>query len=105
VLGSPDGRRFAFRLKAAHTATVYALRAGGRPHVIYRHRLGQSGCGAGAGFGWNGPFLLYKSSDGHLALLDSRRRAPRDLRRFGRRLPHLTPDESAEAYWTTDFLR
>jgi hypothetical protein len=76
---SPDGRSFAFRLSNAHPgahhgeAVVYALHAGqSQARAIYRHRLGSSGCVVGAGMEWHGRYLLYSSTDGQQAVLDTR---------------------------------
>ena len=102
----------ASRLSDAHpgahasTATVYLLRAGAtRAQPIYRHRLGPSGCASGAGFGWHGSSLLYSSSDGTLAVFDTRTDTTTNLTVLARRLPHRSPAERALADWRSDFRR
>jgi hypothetical protein len=112
VAASADGNAFAFRLSDAHpgahagTATVYLLRAGAtRTQPIYRHRIGPSGCAVGAGFSWHGPSLLYSSSDGTLAVLDTRTHATTNLTVLATRLPHRSPAERALASWRSDFRR
>jgi hypothetical protein len=109
---SLDGRAFAFRLTDAHpgsrsgTAAIYVLRAGAtRAHLIYRHRLGPSGCAVGAGLGWHGRYLLYDSSDGHLDIIDSKTGAVRHLTRLARGLPHHGASERALATWRSDIHR
>jgi len=107
---SPDGRRFAFRLTNAGPgsrtgrAVVYLLRAGEtRARAIYRRRLGPSGCAVGAGLSWHGLFLLYSSSDGRRAILDTRDGGALDLGPLVRALPSLARTEGANAYWASDF--
>jgi WD40 repeat protein len=109
---SPDGNAFAFRLSDAHpgahssTATVYLLRAGAtRAQPIYQHRLGPSGCAVGAGFSWHGSSLLYSSSDGTLAVFDTRTHATTNLTVLAAALPHRSPAERALAGWRSDFRR
>ncbi len=106
---SPDGREFSFRLSDAHpgarsgTAVVYLLRAGeSRAHVIYRHRLGPSGCAVGAGMSWHGRFLLYSSADGQRAIIDSESGRRLDLTSLASTLPRYAPAERARAYWASD---
>jgi hypothetical protein len=112
VAVSPDGKAVAFRLNDAHpgsrrrTATVYLLRAGAtRAQAIYRHRFGPSGCAVGANLDWNGTSLLYSSSDGTLATIDTRTAAATDLTPLARRLPHKTTGERAYTSWRSDFRR
>jgi hypothetical protein len=109
---SPDGRTFAFRLSTARPgaksarAVVELLRAGGtRAHPLYAHALGPSGCAVGANLSWSGRFLLYASTDGRRAVLDTRRGRVLDLRRLARALPHRWNGELADAYWASDFRR
>ncbi|HZQ65823.1 MAG TPA: hypothetical protein VFA66_11415 [Gaiellaceae bacterium] len=101
---SPDERSFAFRPTDFGTSTVFVLRAGARvARAIYRHRLGPSGCGRGAGLGWSGRFLLYDSTDGQLAVLDSLGRPALDVRAFAARLPEQNRGERADAWWANEF--
>jgi WD40 repeat protein len=110
VAVSSDGRSFAFRLSDARpgsrssTATVYLLRAGASlAQAIYRQHLGPSGCAVGAGFSWHGSSLLYSSSDGTLAILDSGTHAATDLASLAKTLPHRSTAERALAAWRSDF--
>jgi hypothetical protein len=110
VAASPNGKAFAFRLSDARpgarssTATVYLLSAGAtRAQPLYRHRLGPSGCAVGAGFSWHGSSLLYSSSDGTLAVLNSHSHATTRLTALARTLPHRSPGERANATWRSDF--
>jgi hypothetical protein len=112
VAVSPDGTTLAFRLSDAHpgsrssTATVYLLRAGAtRAHAIYRQRLGRSGCAVGANLAWHRTSLLYRSSDGTLAILDTRTALATDLTMLARALPHQASGERAYASWRSDFRR
>jgi hypothetical protein len=112
VAVSLDGNAFAFRLSDAHpgsrssTAAVYLLRAGSsRARAIYRHRLGPSGCAVGANLSWQGTNVLYSSSDGTLAILDTRTGAAADLTTLARTLPHRATAERAHASWRRDFRR
>jgi hypothetical protein len=76
------------------------LRAGARAACPpYRQRIENSGCERGAGVQWHGHWLLYTTSDGYLAVLDStrRHRAIR-LRPIVRSLPGHP--EGISAYWT-----
>jgi hypothetical protein len=83
---------------------VYLLRAGARrASAIYRHRLGPSGCAVGASLTWHGRSLLYSSTDGSLAILDTRARTVLDLAPFARTLPHRYPADRAYAGWRSDF--
>ncbi len=107
---SPDGRSFAFRLSDAHpgarssTAIVYLLRAGATlAQPIYQHHLGPSGCAVGANLTWHGSSLLYSSSDGTLAILDTRTRAASSLNSLAKMLPHRSTRERALADWRSDF--
>lgn len=110
VAVSPDGKAFAFRLSNTHpgahsgTATVYLLRARStQAQPIYRHRLGPSGCAVGASFSWHGSSLMYSSSDGALAILDTRSHAATNLTTLTANLPHRSPAERALADWRSDF--
>ncbi|MCW2964510.1 MAG: hypothetical protein JWO17_1762 [Actinomycetia bacterium] len=112
VAVSPDGNAFAFRLSDAHpgsrssTATVYLLGAGSsRARAIYRHRLGPSGCAVGANLSWQGTNVLYSSSDGTLAILDTTTGTAVDLTTLARTLPHRATAERAYASWRRDFRR
>lgn len=109
---APDGRTFAFRLSNARpgshssNATVYLLHAGdNRAEPIYQHRLGPSGCAVGANLSWQGTNLLYRSSDGTTAVIDSRTRAVTNLTRLAATLPRLSVGERALAAWRSDFRR
>jgi hypothetical protein len=112
VAVSPDGNAFAFRLSDAHpgsrssTANVYLLRAGAtRAQPIYRHHLGLSGCAVGANLSWHGRNLLYSSSDGTLAIVNTRTASATDLTPLARRLPHRAAAERALAGWRSEFRR
>jgi hypothetical protein len=109
---SPDGRRFAFRLSNARpgakrgAAAVYVLHSGrSRAHVIYRHRLGASGCAVGASMEWHGSFLLYESADGQRAILDAKSGKRTDLARFARALPGRRATDEYDVFWASDFPR
>jgi hypothetical protein len=111
VSRSPDGQTFAFRLtkgsRAGRTggaAVVYLLRAGEeRAHALYRHRLGDSGCAVGASLAWHRRSLLYSSTDGHIALLDTSRARVQTLTELAHVLTRPASDERATAYWASDF--
>jgi hypothetical protein len=112
VAVAPAGDAFVFRLSDAHpgsrssTATVYLLRAGAsRAQAIYRHQLGPSGCAVGASLSWHGTSLLYSSSDGTLALVDTRTAAVTELTTLARTLPRHAAGERAYAGWRGDFRR
>jgi hypothetical protein len=112
VAASPDGRSFAFRLSNARpgarsgSATVYLLRAGSRrARRLFRHRLGPSGCAVGASFGWHGASVLYSSTDGALAVLDTRTGTAVDLRRLAAALPHRWAAERPLAAWRSELPR
>jgi hypothetical protein len=112
VAVSPDGKAIAFRLSDSHpgsrssTATVYLLRAGAtRAQAIYQHHLGRSGCAFGANLSWHGGSLLYSSSDGTLAIVNTRTAAATDLTPLARRLPHRFAAERAYAGWRSDYRR
>jgi hypothetical protein len=86
---SPDRRTFAFRLTDGHPgsqsshATVYILRAGATAgQAIFRHSMEPSGCAVGANLTWHGRFLLYNSTDGRKAVLDTLNRRAFDLTRL-----------------------
>jgi hypothetical protein len=66
--------------------------------LLYRHRMGPSGCAVGASLTWRGGLVLYSSTDGRLALLDTHGPAWR-LDRFARTLPHRWRTERATAFW------
>lgn len=106
---SPDRLAFAFRLTDAHPgsrssrATVYVLRAGAsRPQAIYRHRMGPSGCAVGANLTWHERFLLYSSTDGRKAVLDTATHRAIDLTRVARLLPHRNLGETPNISWLAD---
>jgi hypothetical protein len=112
VAVSADGRAFAFRLSNAGpgrrsgTATVYILRSGAtHATAVFRHRLGPSGCASGAGLEWNRGSVLYSSSDGRLAVIETRARHAIDLTPLAHRLPHRSAGEQAYAGWRRDFPR
>jgi len=99
---SPDGRAFAFRLVKGPHAALYVLRAGAtRADPLYRHRLGPSGCAVGSNLSWSGRFLLYVSTDGRRAIVDTATRAVTDLTRLALALP----GERASIAWASDFRR
>jgi hypothetical protein len=107
---SPDRQAFAFRLTDAHPgsrssrATVYVLRtATTRAQAIYGHRMGPSGCAVGANLTWHGRFLLYSSTAGRRAVLDTATHRAIDLTRLARLLPHRNRGETADVYWRSDF--
>jgi hypothetical protein len=109
---SEDGQAFAYRLSDARpgkkraSAAVYLLRRGATTaHVIYRHRLGASGCAVGASLSWHGNELFYRASDGARVLIDTRTGRTRDLSSLARSLPRLAPTERASAAWRSDFPR
>jgi hypothetical protein len=106
---SPDGRSFAFRLSNAHpgaghgVAVVYALRAGqSQARAIYRHRLGSSGCAVGAGMAWHGRYLLYSSTDGQQAVLDTRGGRQISLMPLLHRIPQRGRSQTYNVYWLSD---
>jgi hypothetical protein len=106
---SPDGRSFAFRLSNAHPgahhgeAVVYALHAGqSQARAIYRHRLGSSGCVVGAGMEWQGHYLLYSSTDGQQALLDTRGGRQISLMPLLRRMPRRGRSQTYNVFWRSD---
>jgi hypothetical protein len=111
VSESADGRTFAFRLtkgyragRAGGTSVLHLMRAGAkRAQAIYRHRLGDSGCGFGASLTWHGDSLLYASTDGHVAVLDPKRGRVRSLAEVTARLPRRAQGEKVSAYWASDF--
>ena len=109
---SPDGRSFAFRLSNAHPgarhgeAVVYALHAGqSHARAIYRHRLGASGCAVGAGMEWSGRYLLYSSTDGQQAVLDTRGGRPISLMPLLHRIPQRGRSKTYNVYWRNDLAR
>jgi hypothetical protein len=108
VAVSPDGRSFAFRLTGAKraAATLYVLRAGStRADAVYRHRLGPSGCAVGANLSWNGRFLLYVSTDGHRAIVDTATHVVTDLTKLAVALPRRSAGEQASFAWASDLRR
>ena len=107
---SPGGRTFAFRLSNARPgarhgkAVVYALHAGqSYARAIYRHRLGSSGCVVGAEMSWHGRFLLYSSTDGRQAVLDTRGRRQISLRSLLHRIPQRGRSQTYKVFWRSDF--
>ena len=108
-----DRRSFAYRLSNARPgsgtarAAIYVLRAGqATARRLYQHRLGPTGCAVGAGLSWHGRYFLYGSSDGALAVLDSRTGRTRDLAGLAHRLPHRgIAVEEASAAWLSDLQR
>jgi hypothetical protein len=109
---SPDGRSFAFRLSNAHPgsrhgeAVVYALHAGqSHARAIYRHGLGPSGCVVSAGMEWHGRFLLYSSTDGRQAVLDTRGGAQISLMHLLHRIPQRGRSRTYNVYWRSDLTR
>ena len=109
---SDDRRTFAFRLmrptarapKAA--AALYVLRAGQtKAHAVYRHRLDESGCAVGASLTWHGSSLLYASTDGDLAVVDTRDGSTQRLNGVAASLPHRVRGGRPTAYWASDFPR
>jgi hypothetical protein len=109
---APDARTFAFRLSNARpgshssSATIYLLHAGGeRAQPIYRHRLGPSGCAVGANLSWHGINLLYRSSDGTTAVIDTLTGTVTNLTRLAATLPRLSSGERALAAWRSAFPR
>ena len=105
----PGGRAFAFRLSDARpgarsaTATIYLLRRGAsRATPLYRHHLGPSGCAVGANLSWHGRFLLYSSTDGHQAVVDTATGGVTDLSGLATLLPRLSVAEHASPAWTSD---
>ena len=110
VSASPDGRSFAFRLSNAHPgarqgeAVVYALHAGqSHARAIYRHRLGSSGCVVGAGMTWHGRYLLYSSTDGRQAVLDTGGRRQISLMSLLERIPQRGRSQTYNVFWRSDF--
>ena len=109
---SPTGSTFAFRLTNARPgarhgeAIVYILHAGQtRARAIYRHRLGPSGCAVGAGIEWHGRYLLYDSTDGHQAVLDTQGRRQISLTRFIHQVPQRGRSQAYNVYWRSDLAR
>lgn len=109
---APGGRSFVFRVSDARPgarsseATLYLLRAGWtRAEILYRHRLGPSGCAVGANLSWHGRYVLYTSFDRHEAVVDTATRRLTDLRRLARALPTRSSIELASAAWASDFRR
>jgi hypothetical protein len=110
LTASGDRSTYSFRLTMATarsregTAVLHVLRAGEKEaQVIHRHRLGESGCAVGASLTWHGRFLLYSSTDGHVAAFDSRDGSGQTLTELAAALPHRVPGEHVSAYWASDF--
>lgn len=106
---SPDGRSFAFRLTDAYPgahhgeAVVYVLHAGqSQARAVYRHELGASGCAVGAGMEWHGRYLLYSSTDGRQAVLDTRGGRPISLMPLLGRLPQRGRSTEYNVFWRGD---
>ena len=99
---APGGRAYALRLRdeATRTVRVVVLRPGERPAVVARRRLGPRLCVVAAAMAWSGRFLLYRSTAGDLAVLDSRGGPARSLLPLARRLGLRTGQ--AEAWWASD---
>jgi hypothetical protein len=109
---SPDGRSFAFRLSNAHPgsrhgeAIVYALHAGqSHARAIYRQKLGSSGCVVGAHMEWHGRYLLYSSTDGQQAVLDTRGGRQISLMPLLHRIPQRGRSQTYNVFWRSDFAR
>jgi hypothetical protein len=107
---APDGRAAAFRTSnsrpgsKAGRASVYLLRAGAtRATLLYRHRLGPSGCAVGANLSWHGRFLLYSSVDGRRAVIETSSGRVTDLRHVAHALPVRARTEVATVAWAADF--
>ena len=112
VVVSDDGRLFAFRVSTSRpgarrsSAVVYLLRAGERQaRVLYRHRMGQAGCGTGGSLGFHGSLLLYRSVDGtgvaEEDLVDAAG-SRTNLTAFLEAMPRIS-QYAGSIYWTTDF--
>ena len=109
---APDGGAFAFRLSDARAgdrtgaATLYVLHAGStHATAVYRRRLGPTGCTAGAGLTWHGRSLLYSSSDGRDAVIETGARHTIELTAFAQKLPKKSPGERPSLYWRSDLPR
>lgn len=109
-----DGRLFAFRVSTARpgvrrsAAVVYLLRAGERrARALYRHRMGQAGCGSGAGLAWHGVALLYRSTDSS-GVAEVSVLSPSGNRMWLtpllRGLPRIAPSTPGNASWAGEFL-
>jgi hypothetical protein len=84
-------------------AIVYALHAGeSHARAIYQHRLGSSGCVVGAGMEWHGRYLLYSSTDGEQALLDTRGGRQISLMSLLRRIPQRGRSQTYNVFWRSD---
>jgi hypothetical protein len=115
VATSDDGRLFAFRVTRSRPgarnspAAVYVLRSGeNRPHVVYRHRIGQAGCGSGGSLSWHRSSLLYRSVDGtgpSEAMILAPNGSRIALTPLLRALPRIVPATPGNVFWTTDFLQ
>ncbi len=114
VVTSDDGRAFAFRVTSSRPgarnspAFVYLLRAGeSRAHVVYRHRIGQAGCGTSGSLSWHRSALLYRSVDGtgpSEAMILAPDRSRTTLTPLLRALPRIAPATPGNVFWATDFL-
>jgi hypothetical protein len=109
---SPDGQTFVYRLTNVYPGSkggrgaVYVLHAGEtKAHPVYGHRMGPGGCGVGADLTWHGPFVMYRSTDGNLAAIDTRSSRVWKLTSFMRSLPGLPSRTTSYAagYWASDF--
>jgi hypothetical protein len=69
--------------------------------VVFRERLSFAVCERAATLSWRGPWLLYSSSEGRVALVDTRRPAKSvDLSTAVSRLPGMGGDEGRfDAVW------
>jgi hypothetical protein len=106
---SPNGRTFAFRLSNARPgarhgeAVVYVLHAGqSHARAIYRQHLGPSGCAVGAGMEWHGRYLLYSSTDGQQAVLDTHTDRQVSLMPLLHRIPQRGRSQVYDVFWQRD---
>jgi len=56
----------------------------------------------GANLSWHGRFLLYSSTDGYQAVVDTATGGVTDLSRLATLLPRLSVAEHASPAWTSD---
>jgi hypothetical protein len=107
---SPDARHVAFRLSDARpgarkgNAVLFVLSAGHmHAQPVFRHRLGPVGCGIGASMGWHGRYLLYRSGEGKVAIVDADSGRRRELSRLVRALPRLETAQQPLVAWAADY--